>query len=83
MSLDRMTSINLPGIFGSGVADWGRKTAAEMIVILRMKAEHDKRIAEAILAAPDEYFQVETYLGVHVRRSREIVQLSILRAEQD
>jgi hypothetical protein len=71
---DRMTSIRLPGTFGSGVADHGRRTVPEMIKIIRRKAEHDRIIANAILAAPDGEFLVETYEGIHVRRNKVVLQ---------
>ena len=70
---ERLTSIDLPGVFNSGLADWGRKTPAEMIAMLREKAADDKATAEAILAAPDEYFHVQTYVGVHVRKDRTVL----------
>ncbi len=76
---DRFTSVHLPGIFGSGVADWGRRTVPEMIAQLRSKAEHDKAIAEAILSASDDQFHVETYVGVHRRRDRSVMQASTLK----
>jgi hypothetical protein len=71
---ERMTAINLPGRFGSGYADWGRKTVPEMIALLRERAELMKRDAEAILAAKDSDFYVCTYRGVHVRRDLEVLQ---------
>lgn len=71
---ERMTSIVLPGVHGSGYADWGRKTPKEMIDRLRRIATEDKQTAEKILAAKDDDFLVETYLGVHARRKREILQ---------
>ena len=55
---DRMTSIRLPGSKHVGLADWGRKTPAEMIRLLRMHAEHQKAIAEAILSASDDDFLI-------------------------
>ncbi len=69
-----MTSVDLPGRFGAGYADYGRKTVAEMVALIRDHAELAKRDAEAILAAKDTDFHVETYCGIHVRRSREILQ---------
>jgi hypothetical protein len=45
-----------------------------MIAIIRDHARRDKEAAEAILAAPDEAFTVETYVGVHVRRDRKVLQ---------
>jgi hypothetical protein len=70
----RMTSINLPGRFGAGYADYGRKTVAEMIALIRDHAELQKRDAEAILAAKDSDFYVCTYRGIHVRRDRVVLQ---------
>jgi|HubBroStandDraft_4_1064222.scaffolds.fasta_scaffold00045_45 hypothetical protein len=71
---ERMTAINLPGRFGSGYADWGRKTVQEMVALLRDRAELMKRDAEAILAAKDSDFYVCTYRGVNVRRDLEVLQ---------
>lgn len=72
---ERLTSIKLPGVFGSGIADYGRKTAPEMIAQLRRYAENQRAVAEAILAADDDDFCVTTYLGVHVQRQRETIQI--------
>lgn len=69
---DRMTSITLAGT--SGLGEWGRRTPAEMIAKYRKYAEYRLREAEAILAAPDDAFRVCTYVGVHVRRSLEVLQ---------
>jgi hypothetical protein len=72
---ERMTSITLPGRpTGAGLADWGRRAVPEMIAQIRAKAAHDKAEAEAILAASDEDFRVDTYTGVHVQRNREVLQ---------
>ena len=72
---DRMTSIHLPGTpNGAGYADWGRKTPKEMIATIRAHAAYQKEWADAVLAAPDEAFQVETYVGVHVKKNREVIQ---------
>jgi hypothetical protein len=71
---ERLTSIHLPGRFGSGYADWGRKTVPEMVAAIRDRAELMKRDAEAILAAKDSDFHVCTYRGVHVRRDLVVLQ---------
>lgn len=72
---DRMTSICLPSLRrGAGLAEYGRLPVAEMIAIIRRNAEHRKAEAEAILAAADTDFRVETYVGIHVQRKREILQ---------
>jgi len=71
----RMTSIHLPGLRrGAGIGELGRVPAAEMIAIIRRSAERHKEEAEAILAAADEDFHIETYLGVSVKRNREVIQ---------
>ncbi|MFG1429365.1 hypothetical protein [Roseixanthobacter glucoisosaccharinicivorans] len=72
---ERMTSIHLPGSRGSGgYAEYGRCEPAEMISVIRARAAHMKEEAERILSAPDDAFRVETYVGVHVQRRREILQ---------
>ena len=72
---ERMTSVHLPGMrHGAGVAEYGRKTPAEMVAMLRKYAEANKAEAEQILAATDEEFRVETYTGVWVQRNREVLQ---------
>lgn len=70
----QMTSINLPGRYGAGIADYGRKTVAEMIAMIRGHAELVKRDAEAILAAKDRDFHVCTYRGVYARRNLVVLQ---------
>lgn len=74
---DRYTSIKLPGM--SGIADHGRRPRAEMIELIRRHAEREKAEAEAILAATDDQFQIETYVGVHVRKGREVIQKSSIQ----
>ena len=70
----RLTSIELPGCVGSGFSDWGRKTPAEMIAQLRENATITKTVVDAILAAADNDFRVETHTGVVVRRNKTILQ---------
>lgn len=70
---DRLTSIRLPGI-GAGLAEWGRETPSHMIELYRRYARSELEKAQAVLAAPDEAFEVETYTGVQVRRNREVLQ---------
>jgi hypothetical protein len=71
---DRMTSINLPGEFGSGLAEYGRQTVPQMIRAIRDHARLQKAQAEKLLAAADADFCVETYKGVCVRRNIEVLQ---------
>lgn len=72
---DRMTSIHLPGLRrGAGLADWGRKTPAEMTAQYRKNAQLHLDEAKAVLEAADADFHVETYVGVLVRRDRETLQ---------
>jgi len=61
---DTLTRITLPGSPGNcGFMDWGRKTVDEMIATIRRNAERDKKEAEAVLAAPDDAFQVDVVRG--------------------
>ena len=72
---DRLTAIYLPSLRrGAGRAEYGRLTVSEMIAIIRRSAELQKAEAEAILAADDADFQVETYVGVHAQRQLEVIQ---------
>ena len=68
-----MTGIHAPGITGSGLQDWGRRTHAEMVSLYR--AYHERQLAEsqAALAVPDGELVVETYLGPYAQRNRERV----------
>lgn len=67
---DRLTSVRVKGMRqGLGFADYGRHGRAEMIAKLRRIAELDKATAEKILAATDDQFIVETYVGVWAQRN--------------
>lgn len=69
---ERMTSVHLPSLGpGNGLAEYGRQDPKKMIYRLRRRAQIAKDEAERILAAPDDEFVVETYLGVYVQRNRE------------
>ena len=70
---ERMTLINLPGK-SVGIANYGRRDVAEMLSMIRRHAVQMKEEAEAILAARDEDFRIETYVGIHRRRNIEIIQ---------
>ena len=71
---DRMTAIDLPGTWGSGVAEYGRQSVPAMIAIIRLRAERQKADAEAILAAADGDFRVRTYVGVLAMNKMEVLQ---------
>lgn len=72
---DRMTSVHLNGLpMGAGYAEWGLREPKEMIGYLRQIARQQLLEAEKILAASDEDFRVETYVGVHVRRQLRVLQ---------
>ena len=75
-----MTSARIPAErrigdvpFSCSIADYGRKTRAEMIAQLRQYAAGLRRMADSIDATPDDEVVVETYTGVHVQRNREVV----------
>lgn len=71
---ERMTSIRLPNSGDTGCADWGRKTKDEMIAMYRLYAQNQYDWSKRVLSALDEEFQIETYVGVHVQKNREIIQ---------
>lgn len=71
---ERFTGIYLPGVFGSGLANYGRRSAEEMIAYIRKQAAADKAVADAILNANDEDFRVETYVGAVVERRKQVIQ---------
>ena len=75
---ERMTSIHLPGLPGAGFAHYGRHTPEHMISLIRQHAATELRIAQMILDASDEAFQVETYTGVHVQRNVEVIQKAVV-----
>lgn len=70
----RLTEINLPGVWGAGIGDWGLKSVPEMIAELRRYAAEEKARAEAILAAADSDFRVVTFLGAHKRAALDVLQ---------
>ncbi len=72
----RMTGISLPSnkVAGPGLAEWGRKTPAEMIARYRQWAQHQLDEAQAVLNAADDDFHVDTYRGVYVQHDREVLQ---------
>lgn len=71
---ERMTSVELLGVRGSGYADYGRKSVPEMIEQICKRAQWQKEVAEAILAAADIDFLIKTYRGIYVERNCEILQ---------
>ena len=71
---DRFTSIKLPGVPGSGLADWGRKTPEEMIAYLHKHCESQIALYTAMKNAFDADYRIETYVGVHVQRNKEVLQ---------
>ena len=71
---ERLTAIELRSTRDAGLAEWGLKTAPEMISLYRAYAEKMKRDAEIILAASDDDFRVQTYLGPHSQRNRVVIQ---------
>jgi hypothetical protein len=71
---DRMTYIRLRTTDDPGFADRGLVPAAAMIAAYREKARRELEAAQAILAAPDDAFHIETYVGVYVMRNRRVIQ---------
>ena len=72
---ERMTGIHLPSLgHGGGWQEYGRQTREHMIARFRRNAQIAKEEAERILAATDDEFVVETYLGPIAMRKREPVE---------
>lgn len=71
---ERFTDIRVPGVFGSGLADYGRKTPQEMIRQIREYALTQKQLYDIILLTKDEDFQVETYIGSLAHNNKEVLQ---------
>lgn len=69
-----MTGVSLPGVRGAGWADWGRKEPSEMIAAIRRYAKSQIEWAQKVLEADDADFRVDTYLGPHAQRNREVLQ---------
>jgi hypothetical protein len=68
---DRLTSATAPGI--AGVADYGRKSRAEMVSQFKRYYRQQLREAEQALAIADEDIVVETFLGPYAMKNREVV----------
>lgn len=71
---ERLTTIQLPGEFGCGLADWGRKTVPEMLATIRRSAAHDMERAKKIIDAADDDFRIYTHTCVYVERNVEVLQ---------
>jgi hypothetical protein len=72
---ERLTSVAAPGVWGSGYAEHGRKTRAEMIAAYRQLHTQKMQEAQAALAVPDEDLKVTTYLGAWARKNvREVTE---------
>lgn len=71
---ERLTAIHLPGVWDSGIADYGRKSVEDMVEQIRKRALHMRATSNAILEAPNDAFMVETYVGVYARKNRDILQ---------
>lgn len=78
---DRMTAVNLPGVWGASWAEWGRAEPAYMISAIRQRAKQELEWAQKVLAAADDDFRIETYLGPHARRNLEVLQEGAARKD--
>lgn len=65
-----------------GVADYGRLTKEQMLKQIRDYHRHNQQIAEIVLAAGDDEFDIEVVRGAIVRRHVEWVQRSINRKHE-
>ena len=73
------TAVCLPGSTATGWMRRGRLTAQELIAEFRENAKEHKEQAEAILAAPDEAFQVDVIRGCVVQHHLKTVQQSSIK----
>lgn len=72
---EKYTTIHLPGLpSGAGWMEHGDVPAGELIASYRRNAQRDLEHAQAILAAADEDFRIETAYGVYVQKKRHIIQ---------
>ena len=71
---EKMTTITLPGLQGSGFSDYGEVPVAKMIAKVREHAQLQLELAQAILNAADGDFRVETYYGPHAQKSQRVIQ---------
>lgn len=63
-----MTRITLPGQSDfSGIAEWGRVDAEEMIGRVRSYAQSLREAAEAVERAADNAFKIDIVKGVHAQ----------------
>lgn len=72
-----LTRIELPGQKWSGLGEWGRVSAEEMIRVARYHSAKLRAVADAIDAAKDEDFRIESARGVHVRKNVTVIQSGI------
>lgn len=70
---DRMTSASAYAHGVSGVADYGRKTRAEMLQRYRDYYRRQIEEAEKALAVPEDEIVTETFLGLYAQKNREVV----------
>lgn len=75
MASEKMTSITLgrDSAF-NGVAEWGECSIKHMVEVARKHSKWLRAQADAIDAAADSDFHVETYRGVHVQRNLKVLQ---------
>lgn len=72
---EQMTGITLRGLSSNaGIADYGLKTVPYMVAQIRARARLMRADADAIMAAADEDFHVDTYVGPLVMRDRRVLQ---------
>lgn len=60
----KMTRITLPGLpHGDGFMDWDECSAESMIAMMRHRAAHFRRVADAIDTAADSDFKIDVVRG--------------------
>jgi hypothetical protein len=72
---EKLTEICLPGVKGSGLAEWGTCAVPEMIAAIRSQGLHWKKVSDAILAASDDDFKITVVRGSTIRSPVKVLQL--------
>lgn len=61
---EKLTRIALSSLpMGEGYLDWGEQSAEHMIALIRHRAAHFRKVADAIDAAADDDFKIDIVRG--------------------
>lgn len=70
MMAEKLTRIRVPGRKSGdyGLMDWGEKSHAEMVSLLRHRANYLRDVVAAVDATPDADFEVDIVAGSVMQR---------------